>query len=86
MDGLDQSLYGDEIYLWGRKAQGCLQGFAMRLLGRRFWAVSWNGLFDTLERDGQMAFNGRYWHSENHVFLSYPKAVMDDYGDLVPVP
>ena len=86
MDGLDESLYGDEIYLWGRKAQGCRQGHAIRLLDRRFWAVSWSGIFDTIERDGKMRYEGDMWRSENDVFLCYPRSVMDDYGSLVPVP
>ena len=80
------NLSGSEIYIWGRELRNAYQGIAMRCMDRRFWHAQWSGLFDTLERDGQMRYEGNFWRSENDIFLSYPKAIMNDYGDLVPVP
>ena len=77
-----------ESLTWGARTARTSQGWAHRVTfyGRRFWTASWSGLHDTLERDGPVAYRDNAWRSENGVFLTYPYAVVDDFGDLVPVP
>lgn len=82
-----QSLYGEEILLWGRRGpKGESQGGAIRnSLDRRWFTTYWSYLFDTLERDGPMVFSANVWRSEGGRTVSYMVAVVNDYGDLVPV-
>ena len=77
-----------ETLTWGACTARSSQGWAHRVqyYGRRFWSASWSGLHDTLERDGSINYRTNAWRSESGVFLSYPYAVADDFGVLVPVP
>jgi hypothetical protein len=50
-----------------------------------FWRCFATTLHNTHERDGKVTFNGRYWASENEKFISYPKAIIDDFGTLTPI-
>lgn len=38
--------------------------------------------FDSIERDGQIAFAGDQWSSQTNRYVSAPFAVMDDFGTL----
>lgn len=60
-------------------------GYFMRRLQRIYWTAFFTKTSNTLWRDGKMSFNGTFWHSETSNTLSYPYAITDDYGDLVPV-
>lgn len=77
-----------ESLTWGACTARSSQGWAHRVqfYGRRFWTAYWSGLHDTLERDGSINYRANAWRSESGVFLTYPYAVVDDFGDLVPVP
>lgn len=75
----------NDLFQWGREARKCRQGSAWRMQDRRYWTASWSALFDTHERDGQMRHDGKQWISQTGKFVSYPQAVTDDYGVLVPV-
>lgn len=75
----------DEMFIWGRSNAKADQGCAYRVLDRRFFHAYWSELFDTHERDGPMEFDGKAWRSEGGRIVSYHKAVVDDFGELVPV-
>lgn len=70
---------------WGREnSKGC-QGYAFERLDRRYWIAGWSELWDTIERDGYMKYGSNHWFSLGGKTVSYPYAVIDDYGALVPV-
>lgn len=50
-----------------------------------FWEFYSSKLYNTTERDGPITYNGTCWTSENGKYISAPKAVIDDFGTLVPV-
>jgi len=60
-------------------------GWAYRQDDRRYWRTFFSKQEGTLERDGPVTFNGKFWTSENGKHISYPYAVTDDFGALVPV-
>ena len=61
-------------------------GFAMRHShNRAYWNAYFTRSSNTLWRDGNMAFDGKMWHSKTCDTVSYPYAVTDDYGALVAV-
>ena len=70
---------------WGAENQHGHQGFAFCTLDRRYWCASWTELWDTLERDGYMMQGSNCWFSWGGKNVSYPYAVMDDFGTLVAV-
>ena len=74
-----------ELIQWGKQDRKGAQGSAWRGLDRR-WTCHFSGTHDTVERDGKMAFDGIKWASETGRNVSFPAAVVDDYGALVPVP
>ena len=76
----------DERHTWGKCDRTSAQGWAYRRLDRRYWSASWSGSQGSMQRDGQMTYRQYAWRSENEVNVDYPNAVIDDYGNLVPVP
>lgn len=50
-----------------------------------YWTASWSGTHNTHERDGKVVFKNNVWVSETGKNISYPYAVIDDFGFLVPV-
>ena len=93
--------YGDEMFSWSNLKDELVKirtyygtwreeftycyGNAFRCLDRRYWQTFFSSQEGTLERDGPVTFNGKFWTSENGKHVSYPYAVTDDYGTLVPV-
>lgn len=62
-------------------------GWAMKGFAKwPYWCFSSAKLYNTTERDGAITFNGTYWSSENGLYISAPKAIIDDFGCLIPVP
>jgi hypothetical protein len=68
---------------WGKSDRQGYQGWAKA--NGRYWTAAWSSLWDTLERDGPMTYDGKSWSSRTGEIVSYPFAVIDDFGDLVPV-
>lgn len=63
-----------------------LGGYCLRV--RRapsYFTAHWDD-FTTHERDGAVRFNGTTWLSKNGRYVSMPYAVVDDFGNLVPLP
>lgn len=93
--------HGDEIFEWGwltdkivkihtyygarRDEQQYCFGYMARGLDRRFWHAYFSEQEGTPKRDGQMYFDGNCWRSEGGKVISIPRAVIDDFGQLVPV-
>ena len=77
-----------ESITWGQCDDRSAQGWAHQssVFGRIYWSAAWSGNHNTIERDGQIVFDGSAWRSENNINISYPYAVMDDYGYLYPLP
>ena len=73
---------------WGRIFTGTRQGWALTGNPRLpfIWTSSWSGNHGTHDRDGKTEYRGHAWRSENDIDISYPAAVMDDFGTLVPIP
>lgn len=61
-------------------------GWAKRELDRRFYYVFYSEFWSTLERDGKIVWDSDrcIWTSQNGKILTYPCAIVDDYGNLVP--
>lgn len=76
----------DERYTWGKCDRTSAQGWSYRRPDRRFWTASWSGSQGSLNRDGKMTHRQHAWRSENEVDVTYPQAVIDDFGTLAPVP
>jgi hypothetical protein len=75
----------NDLMTWGDCDQSSAQGWAYRGSDPRFWTASFSGTHNTAERDGPMAFDGLAWRSAGGRNVSYPRAVADDFGVLVPV-
>jgi hypothetical protein len=73
MDGMR-----DEAFCWEL-------GHAWRRPDRRFWYAFFTSQRNTHERDGPITFDGKAWRSQTDKAISYPSAVIDDFGELVPV-
>ena len=73
---------GEDIMYWGSKDSYPYGWALMAPLDRRYW---WAG-FSSTRYDGQMQYRNLAWRSRNDAIVSIPHAVIDDYGNLVPVP
>lgn len=74
---------------WGASDQKANQGWAHRSdFDRRFWSTHWSAFWNTHERDGAVNYDpSRHgWFSQNDLYISFPRAVINDFGDLVAVP
>lgn len=69
---------------WGKSDARCNQGWA-KLVRPGIWSAHWSEFWDTPERDGPVLYADHMWSSANKRYISYPYAVMDDFGFLVPV-
>lgn len=56
------------------------------LLDKRFWRLYESHIENSIERDGQIKWNGIGLVSETGKISSFPTCVIDDYGYLMPVP
>lgn len=74
--------------VWGEIDRSGAQGWARQssVFWPIYWSAAWSGNHDTFERDGKIFYDGSAWRSENNINISYPYAVMDDFGFLVPLP
>lgn len=76
-----------ESYTWGKTDSKAAQGWMYRRIDRRYWSAAWSDFWNTLERDGPQTFReDGSRRSENGRIVSFPQAVMDDFGFLVPIP
>ena len=76
----------DEAMRWGRQDAGVPQGSAYRHhFDRRYWTAQYSALYNTLERDGPITFDGKAWRSAGGASVSFPRSIQDDFGSLVPV-
>lgn len=72
----------DEAFCWGDESR---YGYALRRPERHLWQVFYTLQHNTHERDGAITFDGKAWRSQTDKAVSYPRAVIDDFGELVPV-
>lgn len=75
-----------ECVTYGQRDAAASQGWMARQPDRRFWSAYYSAFWDTHQRDGTVQFDGLVWRSENGKTVSFPCAVTDDFGNLVPVP
>lgn len=66
---------------WGKSDAKANQGWAMRLPCLMYWTSHYSRVWGSIERCAEpILFDGRKW--ENSDGVSYPYAVVDDYGFL----
>ena len=80
----------DGMMLWRgtpRPDETLAKGYCFRnYFNRAYWHAFFTHTSNTLKRDGKMTFGGNMWYSQTSFdAFSYPYAVTDDYGVLVPV-
>jgi hypothetical protein len=75
----------NELITWGKCDSKSAQGWAKPTLDRRYWTASFSGTHDTHEKDGKVTYKNHAWVSETEKNVSYPYAVVDDFGYLTPV-
>lgn len=69
---------------WGQCDRRTAQGW-MYCVTDVHWTASWSGTHNTPERDGPVEFDGTAWRSAGGRNVSYPYAVVDDFGFLAPI-
>lgn len=80
--------YGTDFITWGQSdGRGAHQGWMLRHCRlRNYWTSHDSDFWDTHERGGPKRLEGNAWVSQGGRDMSFPWAVMDDHGFLVPVP
>ena len=80
------------IIAWGKSDAKANQGWMFQNLtrsegGANYWSCHFSEFWNTHERDGAVTLrkDGSF-RSETGKYVSYPYAVMDDFGFLQPVP
>lgn len=78
MSSLNYSICRPGISFWLMRGGGCN-------LGQSFWMYYFSSRVDNNfhGKNSAITFNGKFWSSDD--VISYPKAIMDDFGMLVPV-